>query len=58
MCPFLIIRVAFYFQNIEVFQLIHKQIVAHESQMRLLLAENAINISLSPDSEKLLDDNQ
>ena len=24
---------------------IHKQIVAHESQMRLLLAENAINIS-------------
>ena len=54
MCPFLIIRVAFYFQNIEVFQLIHKQIVAHlihkqivahESQMRLLLAENAINIS-------------
>ena len=48
MCQFLIIRVAFYFQNIEVFQvfqLIHKQIVAHESQMRLLLAENAINIS-------------
>ena len=45
MCPFLIFRVAFYFQNIEVFQLIHKQIVAHESQMRLLLAENAINIS-------------
>lgn len=37
MCPFLIIRVAFYFQNIEAFQLIHKQIVAHESQMRLLL---------------------